>query len=1127
PYGQLRDEIVAPYASMLAVNYFPKQVVSNLQALEKMDARPETEAKRTTDVWSAFADKRSVFAAPYAFIHKGAVFLIAQDGAVLPLKDYLIPDSAGRILDLKSDRELNLFFKALNLPDYLGQVASVLVQSVSAGTGVSKELEKIMGGSEQLQVVLALASHTGEFQLGEIRLKDGTVFKTLWLDQKGVWIPKAIATKTELYFLNAEGSYEKLNTPLDNTDADQSVTGYDRDRAAFVAAVTGHAASLKDGAVLLKQGTRFSEALRDQTQWTPLDAAEVAALATHVQDFKPAKLFFVDGTELELALGRPGIRWVPWAAAQNGEVYFFNSEGVIENLSRYVKKTSASKKVFPYDSVVLHKLLTAAKISAVAGPLPQGVPQKEQAFPADSFNPDLASRLRSPEARLGLQALAVSAGLYQPGKIQLPDGTEYSILWTLAAGINVPWAVATESDILFISDHKKLVSLKGYLSQNQLTLEAVDSASALKFFAAGGLLSGSASKGAVNLDEVSFGTAMRSTLADEIQEESMRADLLGLAVKAGLADVPLAKLSQGAQIPALWTDQPASPTPWALANTKEVVFISPARGTLETVSSYLDQNQINQPISNLDRRTLVVFAEDLGFKPEPGKSAQDYFKQAVFGTFLKPSLRQDVADSALRQALLGLTATAGLYTPAKIELADGSSASLLLVERGDQWLAVAAATDGKVFYLGRDHQSHRLNEFENKETGLAQVSSYQRFPLDILAAGLGYSLRQGESLADRVQSVTLGTSRSESLAQSLDDAEILPELEALARHAHVTQPGQVQLVDKTAFGVAFSDFLNRQVPYAAVTGGGTTDVTFLNREGLQRNLSQYFDNTLLGQKTQAYDRLSLKDLLVKAGVPIKGPAPEVILGTVVKSELLAQVSSSEQMSELLALAGKAGLYQPGRIEMKDVGTLSVLLIKQGELYQPWAVASGKNLYFKNKKNGIESLDRFITKGTPQVLASGADVQSTLFLSGKDFTGAPASIDYRAMQQTRFNPGAADLAISADQAAELVGLASAAGAYDPVHVKLTETKIAHYGFRDSVDWKSGKVTLYYLTPSQGMAFLSLANFLYDGVVWKAFSENAKMKTALEKLREIDRTQNLLGDQAQRGCMLLPKNQTRAA
>ncbi|MBP9865417.1 MAG: DUF3131 domain-containing protein, partial [Candidatus Omnitrophica bacterium] len=75
PYGQLRDEIVAPYASMLAVNYFPKEVVSNLQALEKMGARPETEAKRTTDVWSAFADKRSVFAAPYAFIHKGAVFL--------------------------------------------------------------------------------------------------------------------------------------------------------------------------------------------------------------------------------------------------------------------------------------------------------------------------------------------------------------------------------------------------------------------------------------------------------------------------------------------------------------------------------------------------------------------------------------------------------------------------------------------------------------------------------------------------------------------------------------------------------------------------------------------------------------------------------------------------------------------------------------------------------------------------------------------------------------------------------------------------------------------------------------------------------------------------------------------
>ncbi len=38
-YGELRDEIVAPYASILAVIYFPQDVYKNLQALERLGAR--------------------------------------------------------------------------------------------------------------------------------------------------------------------------------------------------------------------------------------------------------------------------------------------------------------------------------------------------------------------------------------------------------------------------------------------------------------------------------------------------------------------------------------------------------------------------------------------------------------------------------------------------------------------------------------------------------------------------------------------------------------------------------------------------------------------------------------------------------------------------------------------------------------------------------------------------------------------------------------------------------------------------------------------------------------------------------------------------------------------------------
>ncbi|MDP3919927.1 MAG: glucoamylase family protein [Candidatus Omnitrophota bacterium] len=45
----------------------------------------------------------------------------------------------------------------------------------------------------------------------------------------------------------------------------------------------------------------------------------------------------------------------------------------------------------------------------------------------------------------------------------------------------------------------------------------------------------------------------------------------------------------------------------------------------------------------------------------------------------------------------------------------------------------------------------------------------------------------------------------------------------------------------------------------------------------------------------------------------------------------------------------------------------------------------------------------------------------------------------------------------------------------------------YGFKDSLNWKTGDTAKHYLTPNQAMAFLSLANLLHDGIVWQSFRE----------------------------------------
>lgn len=56
----------------------------------------------------------------------------------------------------------------------------------------------------------------------------------------------------------------------------------------------------------------------------------------------------------------------------------------------------------------------------------------------------------------------------------------------------------------------------------------------------------------------------------------------------------------------------------------------------------------------------------------------------------------------------------------------------------------------------------------------------------------------------------------------------------------------------------------------------------------------------------------------------------------------------------------------------------------------------------------------------------------------------------------------------------------------------------FGFLDSADWKTGALARNYLTPHQGMAFLSLANLLFDGIVWESFSEDAVAESGFEIL-----------------------------
>jgi hypothetical protein len=56
----------------------------------------------------------------------------------------------------------------------------------------------------------------------------------------------------------------------------------------------------------------------------------------------------------------------------------------------------------------------------------------------------------------------------------------------------------------------------------------------------------------------------------------------------------------------------------------------------------------------------------------------------------------------------------------------------------------------------------------------------------------------------------------------------------------------------------------------------------------------------------------------------------------------------------------------------------------------------------------------------------------------------------------------------------------------------------FGFRDSFDWKLGQVSQTYLSLDQSLLFLSLANALHDGVVWKAVGGDPHIQRALREI-----------------------------
>ena len=74
-----------------------------------------------------------------------------------------------------------------------------------------------------------------------------------------------------------------------------------------------------------------------------------------------------------------------------------------------------------------------------------------------------------------------------------------------------------------------------------------------------------------------------------------------------------------------------------------------------------------------------------------------------------------------------------------------------------------------------------------------------------------------------------------------------------------------------------------------------------------------------------------------------------------------------------------------------------------------------------------------------------------------------------------------------------------GLRDPV--QLSNGELILFGYADAFNWKTERISMERLMLDQAMLFLTIANVIGDGIIWKAFSRHEWIKNAYEKISDL--------------------------
>lgn len=265
----------------------------------------------------------------------------------------------------------------------------------------------------------------------------------------------------------------------------------------------------------------------------------------------------------------------------------------------------------------------------------------------------------------------------------------------------------------------------------------------------------------------------------------------------------------------------------------------------------------------------------------------------------------------------------------------------------------------------------------------------------------------------------------------------------------------------------------------------------------------------------AYDPKNLSGLFKTSGIAYKIDKPwtdsikTIVLKEFDRDKLDTELPRELAPGSVLDLAARTGLHSGCRIQMKDGRFVDALCREEENVITPWAVASRDDIFFVSGQGTVDRLSGHLNAARKEGLTLSYDPGSMSKVTApfvpSDAAAGTSGVGFSPAITEIFSVEAVhrDLENSVpdrNAAAELIDLGGKAGLQDSGFILVTQTRTEDFGFRDGVNWKSGAVSKNYLTPSQGMGFLALANVVHQGIVWKAFAEDAAVRKGLTVLKD---------------------------